>query len=137
MDFLTPEKRSQLMSRVRGRNTKPELVVHRIVRQLGYRFRACHPSLPARPDLVFPSAHKVIFVHGCFWHRHYRCQKATVPKTRSAFWRNKFEQNKLRDRAKLRQLRRRGWKALILWECETQFPDKLRDRIRHYLENGR
>jgi len=78
---------------------------------------------------------KVIFVHGCFWHRHSRCRKATMPKTRVFFWQKKFTQNKTRDRAKLRQLRRRGWKTLVLWECETRFPDRIRDRIRHYLES--
>jgi DNA mismatch endonuclease (patch repair protein) len=134
MDFLTKEERSDLMSRIRGRDTKPELAVRRIVRRLGYKFKTCQPSLPARPDLVFPFEQKVIFVHGCFWHRHYRCQKTTTPKTRVVFWRNKFERNKLRDRSKLRQLRKQGWKALTLWECETRFPEKLRDRIRHYLE---
>src|SRR5579859_919638 len=135
MDFLTPEKRSRLMSRVRGANTRPELAVRQIVRQLGYKFRVNHPSLPARPDLVFPLTRKVILVHGCFWHRHYRCPKATMPKTRRAFWRRKFEQNKMRDQAKLRQLRRLGWEALILWECQTRSPDKLRGRIGHYLES--
>ncbi|MHB8755268.1 MAG: very short patch repair endonuclease [Candidatus Acidiferrales bacterium] len=96
------------MSHVRGKNTKPELAVRRIVRQLGYRFRAHDPSLPASPDFVFPSARKVILVHGCFWHRHYRCRKATIPKTRRHFWQKKFEQNKSRDRASLKELRRRG-----------------------------
>jgi DNA mismatch endonuclease, patch repair protein len=133
MDFLTKKKRSELMSRIRGRGTKPELVVRRIVRHLGYKFTTCQPSLPARPDLVFPAMQKVIFVHGCFWHRHSGCQKATMPKTRPVFWRTKFEQNKLRDRSKLRQLRKQGWEALTLWECETQSPEKLRDRIRQYL----
>lgn len=136
MDFLTKKKRSWLMSRVRAANTKPELLVRRIVRRLGYRFRVCEPSLPARPDLVFPLLQKVIFVHGCFWHRHYRCPKTTTPRTRSTFWRNKFEQNKLRDRASLRQLRKKGWQSLTLWECETRSPERLRDRIRQYLEAG-
>jgi DNA mismatch endonuclease, patch repair protein len=134
MDFLTKKKRSALMSHVRGKNTKPELAVRRIVRRLGYTFRMYDQSLPARPDLVFPSMQKVIFIHGCFWHRHYRCQKATMPKTRVAFWRNKFKQNKLRDRSKLKQLRGQGWKALTVWECETRFPEKIRDRIQQYLE---
>jgi DNA mismatch endonuclease, patch repair protein len=134
MDFLTKERRSQLMSRIRGTNTKPEQAVRSIVQRLGYKFRTCQASLPARPDLAFPSMRKVILVHGCFWHRHYRCPKATMPKTRVAFWRNKFEQNKLRDRSKLRQLRKLGWAVLTVWECETSSPNKLRDRIRQYLE---
>lgn len=134
MDFLSKKKRSELMGRIRGTKTSPELVVRRIARRLGYKFKVNDSSLPARPDLVFPSIHKVIFVHGCFWHRHYRCKKASMPKTRVAFWRNKFKQNKLRDRAKLRQLKGRGWEVLILWECETRFPEKLSQRICQYLE---
>src|SRR5579859_6494174 len=134
MDFLTTKKRSQLMSHVRARNTKPEMAVRRVVRQLGYRFKLHDPSLPARPDLVFSSLRKVIFVHGCFWHRHYRCRKATTPKTRRRFWLGKFDQNKLRDRSTVRQLRRKGWQVLVLWECETRFPEKLSERISSYLE---
>lgn len=134
MDFLSPKKRSVLMSRVRGKDTSPELIVRRIVRRLGYRFRTYHPSLPSKPDLVFPTKQKVILVHGCFWHRHTGCKKASMPKTRVGFWRNKFEHNRRRDRKKMRELRRRGWQALILWECETQAPDKLRKRIHEYLE---
>lgn len=137
MDFLTTEERSRLMSRIRGRNTNPERIVRRLVRQLGYTFKTYHPSLPAKPDLVFPSQHKVILVHGCFWHRHYRCPKATTPKTRVRFWRNKFAQNKRRDRQQLILLRNRGWKSMVLWECETQFPDRLRDRIRRYLGDSK
>lgn len=124
------------MRRVRGRDTRPELNVRRIVRQLGYKFKTYQRFLPARPDLVFPSLHKVIFVHGCFWHRHYRCPKTSMPKTRVRFWSEKFERNKQRDRIKLQRLRRQGWKALILWECETRFPDMLRDRVRSYLETA-
>ena len=124
MDFLTRKRRSKLMSRVRGKNTTPELVVRRIVRNLGFKFTANDPSLPASPDLCFPSAHKVIFVHGCFWHRHRRCAKATMPKTRVAFWRSKFDRNKRRDRTRLRQLNRLGWKTMVIWECETRFPGK-------------
>src|SRR5260370_38635010 len=121
MDFLTRKQRSNLMSRVRSKNTTPERVVRRIVRQLGFKFKAYEPSLPARPDLCFPSAHKVIFVHGCFWHRHHRCSKASMPKTRVAYWRSKFERNKRRDRAKQRQLNRHGWKTMGLWEVRSRF----------------
>src|ERR1700688_2617804 len=112
MDFLTRERRSKLMSLVRGKNTKPALIVRRIVRQLGFIFNTNEPSLPARPDLCLPVAEKVIFVHGCFWHRHLRCNKATMPKTRVAYWRSKFERNKRRDRTKQRQLNRLGWKTM-------------------------
>jgi DNA mismatch endonuclease, patch repair protein len=134
MDFLSKKKRSMLMSRVRGTKTKPELAVRQVVQRLGYKYEAYKASLPARPDLVFPASHKVILVHGCFWHRHYRCPKTTMPKSRTEFWRRKFEQNRRRDRLQLRQLRRQGWNALILWECQIGAPEELRDRIRDYLE---
>jgi DNA mismatch endonuclease (patch repair protein) len=136
MDFLTSEKRGQLMSRVRGRDTKPELAVRKMVRQLGYTFKTHRRSLPATPDIVFPKLRKTILVHGCFWHRHYRCKKASVPKTRALFWANKFRRNKERDRAKLRELRAQGWEALVLWECEIENPGKIRERIRQYLETA-
>ncbi len=133
MDFLSASERSRLMSRVKGKDTKPELLVRRLVRQLGFRFRVYNPSLPAHPDLVFPSKRKVIFVHGCFWHRHPHCPKATTPKSRVAFWRKKFQANKSRDRRKLSALRNLGWEALVIWECETRSQDRLRSRIRKYL----
>jgi len=124
------------MSQVRARDTRPELIVRRIVKRLGYSFRTNHPFLPAKPDLVFPKRHKVIFVHGCFWHRHPRCRKASMPKTHVAFWTSKFRQNRLRDRATLRELQRRGWRTLVLWECETRAPESLRQRVRQYLEGS-
>jgi DNA mismatch endonuclease (patch repair protein) len=136
MDFLTKKKRSELMSRVRATGTKPELTVQRVVRGLGYRFRTYDRSLPGRPDLVFPSIRKVILVHGCFWHRHRACRKATMPKTRVAFWRSKFERNKHRDRIKLGELRRLGWRALTVWECETATSHAFRNRVRRYLETA-
>jgi DNA mismatch endonuclease, patch repair protein len=134
MDFLTTAKRSALMGRVRGKHTKPEITVRRVVRGLGYKFKTNLRSLPATPDIAFPDSRKVILVHGCFWHRHARCVKASTPKTHVRFWKQKFESNKRRDRLKLRQLRSKGWRALTLWECEVKFPDKLRERIRNYLE---
>lgn len=136
MDFLSASERSELMSRVRGKNTKPELLVRRLVKELGYRFRLHNPSLPAHPDLVFPTKRKVILVHGCFWHRHPHCSKATSPRSHVAFWRKKFQQNRARDRRNLLELRKLGWDALVLWECETRSPEQLRFRIYTYLEKS-
>ena len=111
--------RSALMSRVRGKNTKPELVVRREAHALGYRFRLHRSDLPGTPDLVFPRLHKVVFVHGCFWHRHEGCSRTTTPTTRAAYWQRKFEQNVQRDRRNVTMLEALGWKALVIWECET------------------
>jgi len=134
MDFLSKAKRSTLMSRVRGQATKPELAVGRIARRLGYKFTTNDPSLPAKPDLAFRGFRKAIFVHGCFWHRHDQCKRASMPKTRVKFWQDKFTRNKIRDQRKLRKLRAQGWGALVVWECEIPFSDKLTRRIRRYLE---
>ncbi len=132
MDTLTKEQRSERMSRVRGRDTATELTVRRLVCDLGYRYRLHAGDLPGAPDLVFRSRRKVIFVHGCFWHRHgsQRCRLARLPKTRVDFWLSKLEGNRLRDIRNLRALRRSGWRALVVWECQ------LRDRVavRHRLE---
>lgn len=111
--------RSALMSRVRGGNTTPELVVRRIVHALGYRFRLHRRDLPGTPDIVLPRSRKIIFVHGCFWHRHPGCSRATTPRTRTAFWQRKFERNVERDRRNIAELQTLGWKILVVWECET------------------
>lgn len=111
--------RSALMGRVRGKNSKPEIVVRRLAHALGYRFRLHGRNLPGTPDLVFPRLRKVIFVHGCFWHRHRGCYRTTTPKTRAKFWAEKFKRNIERDTRKETQLRALGWDVLVLWECET------------------
>lgn len=129
--------RSALMSRVHGKNTKPEMVVRRLVRALGYRFGLHNSDLPGTPDLVFPRLRKVIFVHGCFWHRHRGCGRTTTPKTRAAYWKEKFEQNIKRDAAKERALKSLGWDILVVWECETFVPVTLADRIAAFLSKHR
>lgn len=133
VDNLTPEERSRLMSRVRDKNTKPEMVVRRLAHRLGYRFRLHRRDLPGSPDLVFPSKKKIIFVHGCYWHRH-DCKKATTPKTNVDFWQKKFDANTARDDRNLRDLREMGWETLVIWQCEAQRLDELADRLVHYLE---
>jgi DNA mismatch endonuclease (patch repair protein) len=129
MDTLTPIQRSRLMGKVRRKDTKPELIVRRLVHSLGYRYRLHAGDLPGRPDLVFVCRHKVLFVHGCYWHRHSRCRKATTPTTNREFWSTKFAANKARDRRDCRRLRRAGWNVVVVWECETSNPRELTKRL--------
>lgn len=111
--------RRKIMSAVRRNNTTPEMIVRRLLHSLGYRYRLHRKDLPGRPDVVFPGRKKVIFVHGCFWHRHPGCSKASSPKTRVEFWQDKFEQNIKRDERVEQALGNMGWKTLTVWECET------------------
>ena len=111
--------RSALMRRVRGRNTAPERAVRRTAHALGYRFRLHRRDLPGTPDLIFPRLRKAVFVHGCFWHRHAGCSRTTTPRTRAAYWRDKFERNVERDRRNAAALQALGWEVLVVWECET------------------
>ena len=129
--------RSALMSRVRGKNTKPELVVRREVHALGYRFRLHRSDLPGTPDLVFPRLHKVVFVHGCFWHRHEGCSRTTTPTTRATYWQKKFEQNVQRDRRNVSMLEALGWKVLVIWECETFDRSRLAESLSSFLASPR
>jgi DNA mismatch endonuclease (patch repair protein) len=107
------------MSRVRSRNTAPELKVRRVAHSLGLRFRLHRKDLPGKPDLVFPRWKAAIFVHGCFWHRHEGCKKATAPKSRRDYWEPKFKTNVERDRRAVSELEARGWRTLTIWQCET------------------
>jgi len=134
MDTLTPAQRSERMSRVRSKDTKPELTVRRLVHSLGYRYRLHGRKLPGNPDLVFASRRKVIFVHGCFWHRHPRCRNTRLPKSRLDFWRPKLESNRKRDLKNQRKLRRLGWRYLVVWECQTKNMERLSERIIDFLE---
>ena len=128
--------RSELMRRVRGKDTKPEWAVRRVAHALGYRFRLHRRDLPGTPDLVFPRLGRAIFVHGCFWHRHKGCVRTTTPRTRTAYWREKFEQNVRRDRRNIEALRRLGWKVLVVWECQTFEPAALLARLSQFLGGG-
>lgn len=134
MDSLTPTERSKIMARVRSKNSRPEISVRKLVFALGYRYRLHDRRLPGCPDLVFKSRRKVIFVHGCFWHRHAGCALARMPKSRLDFWRPKLEGNKVRDRRNNRKLARGGWKVLIVWECQIGKPGPLRRTIRRFLD---
>lgn len=126
--------RSALMRKVRRRDTGPEMIVRRILHRSGYRFRLQAGDLPGRPDIVFRNLRKVIFVHGCFWHRHEGCSRTTTPKTRTSFWENKFNQNVVRDRVNLNNLLGLGWDALVVWECETKDSEALTQRLVKFIE---
>jgi DNA mismatch endonuclease (patch repair protein) len=136
MDTLTPEARSERMSRIRATNTKPEMTVRRLVHRLGYRYRLHGSDLPGKPDLIFSSRRKVIFVHGCFWHRHSGCELARMPKSRIEFWQAKLAGNKARDRQARRRLTLLGWKSLLIWECEVRDEARLTRRVRSFLQVG-
>lgn len=134
MGTLAPEQRSSLMSRIRGKDTGPEIKVRRLAHSLGFRFRLHRRDLPGSPDLVFPSHRKVIFVHGCYWHRHEGCRYAYFPKSNTAFWQSKFDANVVRDRRVAGMLETLCWKVLVIWECETQNDEALRTRLIEFLE---
>ena len=120
MDTLSPSDRSERMARVRNKDTKPEMLVRRLVHSLGFRYRLHGKGLPGTPDLVFASRRKAIFVHGCFWHRHgARCPLTRMPKSKLEFWSAKLQGNRKRDEKNMRRLRAMGWKALVIWECQT------------------
>lgn len=135
VDTLTKKERSKRMSLVRNKDTKPELIVRRLVYGLGYRYRLHRSDLPGKPDLVFFSRSKLIFVHGCFWHRHQRskCKLARLPKSRLDFWVPKLDQNRLRDKSNQTKLHRLGWKFLIIWECELGDTRGLRTKLIDFL----
>ena len=126
VDRLSPSERRAHMQRIRGRDTAPELAVRRLLHQMGLRFRLHVASLPGTPDIVLPRHRSVIFVHGCFWHRHPRCKRSFLPATRQEYWRDKFERNKSRDRRVQKLLKKEGWKVLIVWECQTTRPRRAR-----------
>ena len=132
MDRITREQRSRLMSRVRSKDTAPELAVRSAAHRLGYRFLLHSKDLPGKPDLVFKSRMKVIFVHGCFWHGH-SCRKGSLPKTRMDFWQTKIQTNKARDRRVKRKLNSLGWSCLTVWECQTKDLDQLESKLRRFL----
>ena len=135
-DKLSKQQRSKVMSAVRSRDTKPELQVRRLVHGMGYRYRLHGADLPGRPDLVFRPRRKVIFVHGCFWHRHEGCRYATTPATRSEFWQTKFAANVARDSSVRGALLDEGWRVATIWECALRKPDQVSvatDRLAEWL----
>jgi len=133
VDVHTPEQRSRNMAAIRGRDTKPEMVVRSLVHAMGYRYRLHRRDLPGKPDLVFSGLRKVIFVHGCFWHMHDCSYGRVRPATNAEFWHAKRGGNVERDRKNTAELRRAGWRALVVWECETREGDRLARRLRRFL----
>lgn len=120
------------MSRIRGKDTTPELAVRSLAHRLGYRFRLHGRGLPGKPDLVFAGRRKIVFVHGCFWHGH-RCKRDKMPKSRIAYWAEKIAANRARDARHIRALRAAGWKCAIVWECETKDAVRLGERLSRFL----
>ncbi len=134
MDTLTRRERSQRMALIRGKNTRPEILVRKIIRTCGQKYRLNVASLPGKPDFVFPRLRKVIFVHGCFWHRHPRCALARLPKSRFEFWVPKLTGNRIRDLRNAARLRRAGWRVKVIWECQLKNYASLECGIRTFLE---
>ena len=127
------EQRSRNMSAIKSKNTKPEIAVRKLLHSMGYRFRLHRKDLPGSPDIVLPKYKTVIFVHGCFWHRHQNCKYASNPKTRREFWEKKFKENIERDKKTQEKLKNLGWKTKIVWECEIKKQDKLIKKIEDFL----
>ena len=134
MDVYNKKKRSEIMAHVKGRDTKPELLVRSIVHRMGFRFRLHAQDLPGNPDLVLPRHQKTIFVHGCFWHGHNRCSRSTRPTTNVAFWRKKLDSNIARDERNIRRLRKAGWRVLVVWQCQTKKPETLNRVLFNFLK---
>lgn len=133
MDSFTPEMRSRIMSSVGTRNTAPERAVRSLLHSMGLRFRLHRKGLPGTPDVVLPMHRLIIFIHGCFWHRHQGCARATTPQTNVAFWVAKFEHNVARDKANRLALKRLGWRVIVVWECELRNPERLQARLRRLI----
>lgn len=120
MDIWSKKKRSDVMSKIRGKNTKPETILRSRIFKEGYRYRLHRKDLPGKPDIILPKYNTVIFVHGCFWHYHKDCREGRIPSTNSKYWKKKLEQNVKRDKFVSMQLWRLGWKVLTFWECEVE-----------------
>jgi DNA mismatch endonuclease (patch repair protein) len=133
MDTVDPKKRSEIMSHIRGKNTKPELLIRSLLHRSGFRFRIHRRDLPGCPDIVLPKYKTIIFVHGCFWHQHPGCRKATIPETNKDFWTEKLTKNTTRDFLICNELKKQGWKTIIVWQCELkkilEVPDILLKQI--------
>ena len=134
-DVLTKEQRSFNMSRIRSKDTRPEIVIRSLVHRMGFRYALHRKDLPGRPDMVLTRHRKIIFVHGCFWHMH-KCRYGRVtPATNTKFWQTKREGNVARDKRNLRKLRKGGWKVLVIWECQTRHLEKLTKKLDSFLSS--
>lgn len=133
VDTLTPEARSERMSRVHAKDTKPEMKLRKLIHGMGFRYRLHRKELPGKPDLVFPGRKSIIFMHGCFWHRHEDCGLARLPKSKQAFWCAKLEANKARDQKNISTLKAAGWRILVIWECQLRDEDRVRQVVKEFL----
>lgn len=131
MDTFTRQERSEIMRRVKSKDTTPERLVQSLLHRLGYRFRLHAAALPGKPDIVLPGRKTVVFVHGCFWHRHAGCRRASTPTTRTEYWMPKFERTVARDRRNRRLLKKMGWTVIVIWECEVGKPDALSRKLKN------
>lgn len=135
IDHVSKEKRSEIMKRIRGKDTAPELIVRKLIYSLGYRYRLHGQKLPGKPDIVFAGKKKVIFVHGCFWHGH-NCKKGKPPKSNLDYWLPKLKENRRRDTLNQKLIRSAGWEVLIIWQCQIHDAITLEKAIINFLENG-
>ncbi len=134
MDKFTPEQRSEIMSRIKAKDTKPEMVVRKLVHGLGYRYRLHRRDLPGQPDLVFPSRKKVIYVHGCFWHQHEECKISHLTKSNKEYCIPKLQRTVERDATIRSKLKQMGWDYLVIWECEVRKGEGLGDKMIDFLD---
>ena len=135
MDKVSPEKRSWTMAQVKGRDTGPERVVRLLLHQMGYRFRLQRKDLPGKPDIVLPKYKTALFVHGCFWHRHSGCNRATTPTSNTDYWNTKFARTIARDAKNQKELASLGWRVLIVWECELKDAEALQAKLKKFFSH--
>jgi DNA mismatch endonuclease (patch repair protein) len=137
MDIFDRKKRSEIMKKVSGKNTNPEITVRKLLHRMGYRFRLHPLNLPGKPDIVLPKYKKIILIHGCFWHGHEGCKRSQLPNTNRDFWRDKISKNKDRDKIVIEKLKRLGWSILIIWDCEIRKRNlaDLEEKLEKFLQN--
>jgi DNA mismatch endonuclease (patch repair protein) len=133
-DTLSPERRSNNMRRITSKDTKPEMIMRRLIYGMGFRYRLHARDLPGKPDLVFRKRKKVIFVHGCFWHQHGGCREGRLPSSRQEYWIPKVIRNRERDACHAAALEKAGWDQLVIWECEVKNANLLQERLRTFLD---
>jgi DNA mismatch endonuclease (patch repair protein) len=134
-DKFPPEQRSKIMSRVKQRDTAPEITVRRLLHRMGYRFRLQRKDLPGNPDIVLPRHRKIIFIHGCFWHGHEGCRRAARPASNTEFWNRKIDKNMARDTRVISELKKLGWQVLTVWQCQTKDSIALQAYLTQFLES--
>lgn len=134
VDTVTPEIRSRVMASVKSKDSRPEMKVRRLLHSLGYRYRLHRSDLPGRPDLVFPSRRKVVFVNGCFWHNHFNCYRVRIPTTNRDYWISKLNSNSARDQSNVALLEESGWAVITVWECQLLDMTRTVERLTTFLE---